>query len=198
MALSRERIADELLKLLGAANPAPTVGIMLQRAILKPVLPEVEPERLGGLESVIAAEAEAGIEADALRRMAALLPRNPQVADDVAVRLRLSNKARKRLVCATTGVRVESAEALAYREGSVCAVDRLLLDRRGAEAASIAKWKMPRLPISGGKLIGRGLTEGPVVAKTLRQIEDQWVSAGFPGGDEFERIVAGALAKAVD
>ena len=39
MALSRERIADELLKLLGMADPSPTVAIMLERGILKPVLP---------------------------------------------------------------------------------------------------------------------------------------------------------------
>ena len=39
MALSRERIADELLKLLAVEDPSPTVGIMLQRNILRPVLP---------------------------------------------------------------------------------------------------------------------------------------------------------------
>jgi poly(A) polymerase len=198
MALSRERIADELLKLLGAANPVPTVGIMLEHAILKPVLPEVQPERLGGLENLIAAEGKSGIEPDALRRLAALLPRDPQVADQVAVRLRLSNKARKRLVCAATGPSAESGEAMAYRQGMICAVDRLLLSGEAAEASAIAAWKAPRLPVSGGKLIARGLREGPVVARTLRQIEDRWVEAGFPSGEDFERIVASALEQAVD
>ena len=47
MALSRERIADELLKLLGLPDPAPTVALMLERAILKPVLPEIEPAAFG-------------------------------------------------------------------------------------------------------------------------------------------------------
>jgi poly(A) polymerase len=45
-------------------------------------------------------------------------------------------------------------------------------------------------------LIERGLTEGPVVARTLRRIEDRWVEAGFPKGAELERIVAEALASA--
>ncbi len=45
MALSRERIADELLKLLGLPDPAPTVALMLDRAILKPVLPKSSPAR---------------------------------------------------------------------------------------------------------------------------------------------------------
>ncbi len=35
MALSRERIADELLKLLGLPDPSTTVGIMLDRGILR-------------------------------------------------------------------------------------------------------------------------------------------------------------------
>ena len=50
MALSRERIADELLKLLGLPDPAPTVAVMLERAILKPVLPEIEPAALASAE----------------------------------------------------------------------------------------------------------------------------------------------------
>src|SRR5204862_3061310 len=40
MALSRERIADELLKLLAVDDPPATLRIMLDRAILKPGLPE--------------------------------------------------------------------------------------------------------------------------------------------------------------
>ena len=196
MALSRERIADELLKLLAVAGPAPTVDIMLQRSILKPVLPEIEPERLRNLSSLIACERAAGLDGDALRRLASLLPRDAEVAEDVAVRLRLSNKARKQLACAATVQTDLPAEALAYRLGVVCAVDRLLLAGRAEEARKISTWKAPRLPISGGALIGRGLPEGPVVARTLRRIEDRWLEAGFPEGDQFEQIVADALASA--
>ena len=196
MALSRERIADELLKLLGVADPSVTVGIMLQHNILKPVLPEIEPDRLCDLEALIAAERAAKIEADPLRRLAALLPRDAGIAEEVAVRLRLSNKARKRLDCAAQGGTDRSPQVLAYRVGGQCAVDRLLLSGRTVEARAIAEWKAPRLPVGGGTLIARGLPEGPVVAKTLRAIEEQWLSAGFPTGDEFERIVADALARA--
>src|SRR5206468_12307909 len=46
MALSRERIAEELLKLLSVSDPSPTVSIMLQRRILNPVLPEIERDGL--------------------------------------------------------------------------------------------------------------------------------------------------------
>ena len=77
-----------------------------------------------------------------------------------------------------------------------CAVDRLLLAGKPAVAAEIAEWPVPKLPISGGKLIQRGLTQGPVVAKTLQSIERRWVESGFPSGEEFDRIVSEALASA--
>jgi poly(A) polymerase len=195
MALSRERIADELLKLLVLPDPSTTVAIMLDRGILRPVIPEIEARRVADLRALVAAEEAAGIAPDALRRLAALLPRDADIAAAVAVRLKLSNKARKRLACAS-GAAQGVPEALAYRLGSDCAVDRLLLAGEAEDAARIAKWHAPRLPISGGALIGRGLPEGPIVARTLRRIEDRWIEAGFPEGEEFETIVADALAAA--
>jgi poly(A) polymerase len=193
MALSRERIADELLKLLGLPDPAPTVLVMLDREILTPVLPEIEPTALPLLERVIASEVEATIAPDALRRLSALLPPDPLLAGKVAARLKLSNKARKRLACAAQRDLGACPEALAYRVGIECAVDRLLLAGEAARAAAITRWRMPKLPIGGGTLIARGVPEGPAVARTLRTIEDRWVEAGFPGGDALERIIRDAL-----
>jgi poly(A) polymerase len=196
MALSRERIADELLKLLALGNPAPTVGVMLQRGILKPVLPEIEPERLCDLESLIAAEEASDVAPDSLRRLAALLPHDPELAQAIGVRLKLSNKARSRLACAATDGSGKTPQALAYRAGTDCAVDRLLLAGRPDDARAIAAWTAPRLPIGGGALIARGLAEGPVVARTLRRIEDRWVDAEFPTGEAFDAIVSDELARA--
>jgi poly(A) polymerase len=196
MALSRERIADELLKLLAVSDPAPTVAIMLQRNVLRPVLPEIETNSLRGLEALIAGERTAGVEPDPLRRLAALLSRDAAIAEHVTSRLRLSNKARKRVACAAGTGLFSSPHALAYRVGTDCAVDRLLLADKTDEAAAISTWKPPGLPIGGGELIKRGLPEGPIVARTLRQIEDRWVESGFLTGADFERIVAAALESA--
>jgi poly(A) polymerase len=197
MALSRERIADELLKLLAIADPAATVRIMIEHGILRPVLPEIAIERLADLARLIAAEQAAGIAGDGLRRLAALLPRDPAVAESVAIRLKLSNKARKRLACAAGGDIGSGPEMLAYRLGTDCAVDRLLLAGHSADAARMTQWHAPKLPIRGGELIARGLAEGPIVARTLRQIETRWVEAGFPRGDEFQTIVDEALKAAL-
>jgi poly(A) polymerase len=197
MALSRERIADELLKLLGVGDPSATVAIMLEREILKPVLPEILARRIADLRALIATERKAGAEPDALRRLAALLPEDPLIAEDVATRLRLSNKARKRLACIASRDVGAAPQALAYRVGVSCAVDRLLLTGKAEEAAAIADWHAPRLPIGGGLLIKRGLPEGPIVAQTLRRIENLWVEAGFPTGEALEKIVESSLAEAV-
>jgi len=196
MALSRERIADELLKLLAVADPSVTVGIMLERRILKPVLPEIEAGALSRLHGLVASEQAAGAVPDPLRRLSALLPRDPPAVAEVAVRLRLSNKARKRLACTASADLDLSPQALAYRVGPDCAVDRLLLAGKHADAMEIGSWKPARLPVKGGDLIARGLAEGPVVARTLRQIEDEWVRAGFPSGAVLDEIVNRALAAA--
>ncbi|HEX7930419.1 MAG TPA: CCA tRNA nucleotidyltransferase [Sphingomicrobium sp.] len=196
MALSRERIADELLKLLGVEDPSPTVAIMLDRNILRPVIPEVGVDALVSLRSLVATEKKAGIPSEALRRFAALLPRDPELAGRIATRLKLSNKARKRLACAVTPDLPENAREMAYYIGSECAADRLLLVGKPELAASVARWEAPKLPISGGMLLERGLTQGPVVAKTLQAIERRWVARDFPAGAEFERIVDEALLSA--
>ncbi|HWT11842.1 MAG TPA: CCA tRNA nucleotidyltransferase, partial [Allosphingosinicella sp.] len=67
MGLSRERIADELLKLLGLADPAATVGLMVEHGILRPVLPEVAGA--GRLAALVEAERRAGIAAEPVRRL---------------------------------------------------------------------------------------------------------------------------------
>jgi len=196
MALSRERIADELLKLLAVEDPVATLRVMLDREILKPVLPEIAADSWESVARVARAETEAAIAADPLRRLSALLPRDPQVAGTIASRLKLSNRARKRIVCAAE-TEVNQPRAIAYRLGTECAVDRLLLAGSASEGSEIASWSPPRLPVTGGALIKRGLKEGPAVSKTLRQIEERWISAGFPKGAQLDSIVADALAEAL-
>jgi poly(A) polymerase len=190
MALSRERIADELLKLLALPDPAPTVALMIDRGIFRPVLPEIDsPARL---EKLVAAERAAEIAPDPLRRLAALLPADPGIAVDVAARLRLSNRQAKRLASAAeTDLGDMPREALAYRVGKAEAVDRILL--HGAptpDLKTLECWEKPRLPVSGGDLIARGLTAGPQVAAALQATEREWIEAGFPADRAAVRAMA--------
>jgi poly(A) polymerase len=192
MALSRERIADELLKLLSLPDPSATVGLMVERGILRPVLPEIGEDGVAALARLPAREAAAGVAPDPLRRLAALLPPDPASAASVAARLRLSNKAAKRLTSAAgRGEEGVAPEILAYRIGAEEAADRLLLGNGDpAAAAALRDWSRPRLAIGGGHLIAMGLAAGPAVARTLQRIEADWAEAGFPADREAQRALA--------
>ncbi|MEC3949215.1 CCA tRNA nucleotidyltransferase [Sphingobium sp. HWE2-09] len=198
MALSRERIADELLKLLGVAAPVHALRLMVEGGILRPVLPEVDQGGVERVDRLIAREAEAGIAGSALRRLAALLPHDAALADGVGARLKLSNKARKRLVVALDSAEaMEGPRALAYRVGVEGAIDRLLLDpeRPLTALAPLKGWTPPALPIGGGALIALGLTPGPDVAKALHAVQAQWVAENFPDADRVAAIAGQIVSK---
>ncbi len=193
MALSRERIADELLKLLVARDAVRVLRLMIERDILLPVIPEVDAAGVARLETLAANEAAQGIAADPIRRLAALLPADPAINEAVGARLKLSNARRKRLASAFQSIGVEGAPALAYRIGSEGAVDRLLLS--GDDVGAVADWQPPVLPVSGGLLVQRGIGRGPDVARLLRQVEDRWIAEGFPQADRAEAIADAVVAQ---
>lgn len=198
MALSRERIADELLKLMVLPDPSKTVAIMTAHQIFRPVLPEIDDGASQRIAALISCEARAGIAPDPLRRLAALFPPDPALAEAMATRLKLSNAARKRLAVAAGPAEAGQARALAYRLGRDSALDRLLLNGLPDAAQSISDWDIPRLPLGGGELVQRGLKAGPLVAATLQAIENQWISENFPNVARVRQIadekVSSALA----
>jgi poly(A) polymerase len=176
MALSRERIAAELLKLIVARHAVPTVALMVERGILGAVLPEIDADGVARLTALAAAEVEHRVPPDAIRRLAVLI--SSEAAEPVGARLKLSNADRRRLQLATEGAGDEGPLGLAYRAGRKIAVDRLLI--AGADPAPLAAWTPPRLPISGGALVGMGLDKGPEVARALKAVEARWIAEGFP------------------
>jgi poly(A) polymerase len=193
MALSRERIADELTKLLALPAPVGAVRLMVERGILKPVLPEIALDGVERLAALVRRETEAGASPHPLRRLAGLLPAEPDVAAAVARRLRLSNRAAKRLTAAAARTQDDPdiPALLAYRIGAEEAVDRMLLGNGDPKAvAGLAGWQRPRLRVGGGDLIAMGLAAGPVVARTLLAIEREWAEAGFPPEGAAQRAIA--------
>ncbi len=191
MALSRERIAMELLALLALPNPAPTLALMIESGIFTPVLPEVTDA--APVARLVVREAEAGIAPDALRRLCALIAPDPIVAEDIANRLKLSNAQRKRMI-AVAGRADEDAKdprALAYWQGVEVAVDRLLL--RSGDAKPLLGWTPPRFPITGGAIVARGVQAGPEVARILQAAERQWVAEGFPDSARAEALIDGLI-----
>jgi poly(A) polymerase len=186
MALSRERIADELMKLLTLPDPSGSIGLMLQHGIFAAFMPEIAPDAQERLDQLLKREREAGVQPLAGRRLNALLPDDAATVDRVATRLKLSNRARVELTtrASQSADHCRTPRATAYRIGAELARDVVLLhgpDEGWQNAlAQLEKWEVPTLPVKGGELVARGLTAGPLVAKTLQAIEKIWVEEGFP------------------
>lgn len=194
--LSGERIAKELLRLLECPNPVPVVRVMAAAAILPEVLPgALQPARL---EHLVDIAFENQFPSDALLRLAALLPDNPDTARAVGERLKLSNADRARLDdCAAAADRavswlsVREVRKLLYRIGPARFRDRVLLkwaaSPKGAGAipwrmllSVAADWERPKFPLTGRDVMAAGVPEGPAVGKVLSAVEAWWIDGDFP------------------
>jgi poly(A) polymerase len=186
MALSRERIAMEWLAILALPYPADAIALMIDNGIFAPVLPEITAA--APLVQLLEREKALALEPDALRRLAALLPADPALAEDIGNRLRLSNAQRKQLITLASRSVDDNTnpKALAYRLGVESAIDRLLLGT--GDAAAILGWTPPRFPLTGGSIVARGIQAGPEVARVLQAAERQWIEEGFPDVKRVEEI----------
>lgn len=198
LALSRERKADELLKLLALPDPAPTVALMASHGILACLLPEGAAEGVDRLSRLIARERALGIPASSLRRLATLLPRDPAAADAAGARLRLSNNARATLrSLASPPGPGRMPRRLAAEVNQVDARDLFLLadisdDELARALAELADWQPPVFPVKGGDIVKLGLRPGPKVAALLAKLRQEWIEADFPDV-EWLRVRAKAL-----
>lgn len=189
MGLSRERIGMELFNLLGLPDPGPTLVRMAELGVLAVILPEADP---AGVARLVGEESRQNVAADAIRRLAALLPADPQLAEQVAARFRLSGPQKKRLVTAAERKGDPGdPRKLAYWLGREPALDRLLL--AGRDVSALRDWAPPRFPLKGGEIVAMGVTAGPEVARILRAVERQWVDEDFPDRTRVGHILAGFL-----
>jgi poly(A) polymerase len=198
MALSRERIADELLKLLALPEPLVALSLMIDGNIVQAVLPEITMSGLERLRQVMAHERAAGLAGSAILRLIALLPRDAATGDAVAARLKLSTKARKRINAALSAPPPSrNARELAYRLGPQTAQDILLLaDTCNAEdVRALQEWAVPQLAVGGGALVALGLKPGPDISRALGMIKEQWIAEDFPDTARTNAIAAQIASK---
>lgn len=198
--LAGERVAHELLRLLGAQDPAPVLSLMAGQGILKFILPEaLVIDRLAALVPI----EERSVGGDPLRRLAAMLKVDEGGAVEVAERLRLSKARKSRLAAMAeiapdlgTAVSQPQRRALLYRLGKTAFVDSVLLawadevargtaqDRQRDETwqsllALPGQWSPPVLPIRGGDVRALGVARGPAVGQVLRAVEKWWIAGDF-------------------
>ncbi|MBO9452391.1 CCA tRNA nucleotidyltransferase [Tropicibacter sp. R16_0] len=174
--LSRERVGAEMLKLLGASDPAPSVAAMRTAGVLGAVLPGADDRALG---PVVHVEGELGEAPDAVLRLASMGDAN------VVGTLRLSKaqlKAVEALREAATGT--AGAAELGYRLGRDQAIKAMVLRsallempiapnvRCDAEQGSKAV-----LPVSAKDLLPN--FKGRELGEKLSQLERTWIASGF-------------------
>lgn len=195
--LSAERVAMELLNLLALPDPGATVTRMFENKVWQVVLPECGPAELASLAKLVAHERSARIPADPLRRLAALLPADADMARKAAQRLRLSNRQQDRLACAAArGRDIDAGQRpreLAYQLGMICALDRMLLG--GHSLALLENWTVPELPVSGKDIIARGISPGPQISDILKKVEGHWIAEDFPGEKRVRELLDRILAE---
>lgn len=190
--LSGERVASEMLRLLGAPHPAKWISVMQRHQILAHLIPQTQDPH--ALEMLCAFEETP----DALRRLAVLLPEGRDAVDDVVKRWRLSNEQKQRLMKARAPeeallptVSVTALRCYLYRFGAEAARDQLFIywaekqfsgigPTEQALLSEIDSWqKSPcTLPLSGRDLMERGYTTGPQLGHALKTVEDWWCRQG--------------------
>ncbi|SLN32693.1 CCA tRNA nucleotidyltransferase [Roseisalinus antarcticus] len=174
--LSRERIGHEMLKLLAAPDPAPSVAAMEISGVLLRVLPGAAS---GALTVLVHAEGAAGLRPDPIRRLAAL------GGEGAKAGLRLSRADEKRLARLSEAMGdAAGAGELGYRLGADEALDVLAL--RGAcvgaeidpvSAESARHGAVQTLPIKPTDL--QATHSGKALGAALKAAERRWIDSGF-------------------
>ncbi len=173
--LSRERVGQEVTRLLSATDPAPSVGVMEQVGVLHRVLPNATTQALAPLITV---EEALGLVADPMRRLAVL-----GYFDGKALRLSRARQRQLELYQSLISANAGPAE-IAYRQGRDMAWD--------IAAMRAASLYMPVAPDTGTE-IAKGLgavfpvkprdlmpdLQGPALGEALRRLEARWIASGF-------------------
>lgn len=185
-ALSRERIAQELTRILALKNPVASVELMIRNGIFTPFLPELSGSAADDLQHLIERETQCAQPVSLPARFLALLTRDAAAVDKVAARLKLSNKMREGFAQRLrAGLPTPfNVRAIAYRADIDTARDAVMLYAVDVDVqeclARLEQWDIPTLSVRGGELIGMGLPAGPLIAKTLQAIEAAWINEDFP------------------
>jgi poly(A) polymerase len=194
MALSRERIASELIKILSLPDPLAAVLLMIENGIFAPFLPELDRDASANISKLIVREKALGHQTKPTTRLIALLPADAAVADKVAMRMKFSRRMRLEIATCLKGQNIAPLlmRAFAYENNTGAARDAALLFAPDADApdcmAILDDWRAPEFPVKGGHIIRLGLTAGPAVAQTLRDIELAWIGEDFPGEPRLDEL----------
>lgn len=202
--LSAERVWSELKKLLSAPDPSRALLWMRQAGVLTSVLPESEKWGIDAIHGLVKTGKDLGWTPDPLLRLEAIVPPDVARVKVLAERLKFSTSEADRLRhwALTAAVEPKTSEGelakklyLGDQEGFV---DRLRLSLASARARAVedndalleaggfsrllafaAKWEKPLFPLKGADLTRLGASPGPKLGAILKNLEREWIEAGF-------------------
>ncbi|WP_438726100.1 CCA tRNA nucleotidyltransferase [Parasphingorhabdus sp. DH2-15] len=194
--LSRERIAQELLRLIMMPEPISTMKAMQDAGIWEFIIPEINKEGIERLEETLQRGRAENITVIAMSRLAALLASGKDVPAKVAAALRLSRKQQKTLtlLCSSDAQQADDIVSLAYFHGSEMALQIALL--KGSQSALhtakhyLAGWIKPVFPIGGRDIINAGVEPGPQISALLQKGEKQWLKQNCPEINDIPDYIA--------
>jgi len=174
--LSRERVGAEMLKLLGAPDPAPSVAAMRCAGVLGQLFTSADDSSLAPLVHV---ESEANATPDPIRRLAAL--GGPDLGDTMRLS-RTQSRRLNQLRDAATGT--ANAGELGYRLKRDTARDALMLRCALLETPWDSAVDVPvemganaRFPVSANDLMPE--FKGASLGERLTGLENRWIASGF-------------------
>ncbi len=189
--LSRERIGQEMRKLLMAKRAVCAVRLMNQTGVGMALFnTDVDAD---SLECVVAIDAAHELAPDYALRLAACLPLEANVLGGL---LRLP-KVEERAIAAmrdcmppASGLRDNERKVVLYRTGAetwrrVVRLGWARSDAGNDDAGWLGllqlpdEWAIPTLPVTGADIVAAGVPAGPNVGETLRGLEDWWMAGGF-------------------
>jgi len=184
--LSGERVQAELMKLLRAADPVPTLALMAEDGVLARIVPVAHP--LDALRRLVRLERDLKRQPDPLLRLATLVAGE---AAALAARLKLSNGDRDRLLALGEPLDLagdrSAQRRLLYRLGRDAYIERVLAraaidgaTRKVKPLLAIAKsWRAIAFPLRGADVVALGIAEGPEVGQLLAALEAWWEAGDF-------------------
>lgn len=193
--LSRERVRQEMLKLLMAERALPVIEQAETEGILSEILGFVLDVR--AFTQALRFAGPVNVDLDAMARLVALA--GPHAGDGAALwqgRLRLSNAEIKTLNRYAQAVACEAASPrlLRYRFGEQALPALVLRVAMGAdpehelpERLMEAHKPAPEFLITGADIVAAGVLPGPRVGQILAHIEADWIAAGLPADREAQR-----------
>ncbi len=191
--LSLERIRDELFKLFMTPKVIETLNIMRENEIMSYVLPD--SQTISELDFLINTIHTPDIPNAPLRRLFTLYNPDESLAQNLASRLKLSNKQKEDFL-SWTRYNYELSDFLdekklrqiIYRHGNDFARDKLILtcafkhqlpNNLREHLAHIADISLPEFSIKGRDVIAAGIQDNRKIGDILDELENLWIESDF-------------------